>query len=276
MVAVRMNYIPSEFLNPAVPEREASEVGAIRGPAIIRRLPIEAFEVRNGLLSLTTDALPLPLSIKGQASMTFGTETVAAIDYFRRVIEHGDMIDAVVLPQSGDTFPMRSFWIHIEYVGKPLRARSYSKKDDGLFAMRTKAGEKGERVVTKLLRDRFGHRFPEAMCVSPGHFEIRYEGKKIRKPDRRCQVCGLTFEIKKRNRDEHLRVSHSDTRPFESENSPDGWHAFVFPDMKPRFVPNWAIALAIAERRFVAGKDMYDKWADVDSLAPCDPPACNA
>lgn len=270
-----MDYTPDEILHHLnASECTSADADRMTGHSIIRRLPVAGYEKRNGLLLLKTDALPAPLSIACDAAMTFGTETVTALDYFRRVIENGDMIDAVVQPQVDGAFPMATYWIHIQYVGTPDQAGRYSKKDDGLFAMRTKAGEKGERIVTRLLRDKFGHRFQDGTCDSPGYFEIRYVGKKQRKPDRKCLACGLTFEIKKRNRDEHLRVSHSDVRPFASENSVDGWHAFVFPDMKPRFVPNAAIAQAIADGNFIAGEDRYDKWADVDTLTPCDPPHC--
>lgn len=84
--------------------------------------------------------------------------------------------------------------------------------------------------------------------------------------------------MKKRNKDYHFRVSHSDGRPFESGNElgPKDWHAFVFPDMKPRFVPNALIARAIANGQFTAGHDTYDTWADVgDAVTAYTPPRCS-
>lgn len=269
-----MDYVPDELLRRRVAECALGDASKIVHPAIVRRLPVEASEVQNDLLLLRTAYLPFPLSIRCDATMTFGTEATSAAKYFRRVIEPGDMIDALVLPRMEDRIPIELYWIHIQYVGDPLAAGSYSKKDDGLFAMRGKAGEKAERVVTKLLRDKFRHSFPAGMCDSPGYFEIRYEKKKHRKPDRKCLTCGLVIEIKKRNKDGHLRVSHSASRPFASENPLPGWHAFVFPDMRPRFVSNAAIAEAISEGKFEPGEDCYDKWADVDSLTPRDPPYC--
>ncbi len=270
-----MEYTPDQAQRLAQDEKLSSSIENITAPTIIRRLQITAIKKQGDMMFFTVTKSRLPLAIATNAVMTFGTESVTAYEYVRRVLERGDMIDAVVSPRTEDgCFPISMFWIHIRYVGTPLAVGSYSKKDDGLFAMRTKAGEKGERIVTKTLRDQFGHKFPDSLCESPGYFMIYYEHKKQRKPDRRCLACGLTFEIKKRNRDSHLRVSHSNGRPFISENALNGWHAFVFPDMKPRFVPNAAIAEAIAHGKFIAGEDRYDKWADVDSLVPCDPPYC--
>lgn len=274
-----MEYIPEEIRRMGVEEKSPGEATSLSGIAIIRRLPVTKFETIGGELSMTTTMLPLPMTISADRSMLFGTENIAAREYFKRVIENGDMIDAVVIPQTGAAFPLRSFWIRIEYVGTPPPAGTYSKKDDGLFALRAKAGEKAERVVTRHLRDNFGHSFQPGMCDSAGFFEIRYDNKKLRKPDRKCLVCGLTLEIKKRNKDTHFRVSHSAGRTFTSENATGAneWHAFVFPDMKPRFVPNAAIAQAIAQGRFRAGKDQYDAWVDIneDAIVLSDPPHCS-
>jgi hypothetical protein len=194
------------------------------------------------------------------------------------VLETIAMIDAVVRPPADDRIPVDLFWIHIVYVGEPQRAGAFSKKEDGLFAMRAKSGEKAERIVAKQLRDDFGHSFPQAMLATPGYFEIRYDGKKHRKPDRKCLVCGLTFEIKKRNRDRFFRVSHSQHRPFAHENHPTDWHAFVFPDMKPRFMSNAVIANAIASGLFDAGFDKYDSWADIrpEAAFVSAPPSCES
>ncbi|CAH2904349.1 MAG: hypothetical protein PPHEMADM_5339 [uncultured Paraburkholderia sp.] len=139
------------------------------------------------------------------------------------------------------------YWIHIEYVGSLSEAGAFRKKEDGLFAMRTKAGEKAERIVARKLKVDFGHSFSDPMLNSPGFFQIHYADKKDRKPDRICRRCGLTFEVKKRNRDSHYRMSHSVKRPFGSENHPEGWHAFVFRDRSIHFVPNATIAQAIAD-----------------------------
>jgi hypothetical protein len=269
-----MEYTPAEIQRMGIGERLPGEAETLVGPSIIRRLRATEFKAQNGLLFITAEPLRFPLVIACRSLMTFGTESIMALEYFRRVIERDDIIDAVVSSPAHGSIPIQIFWIRIEYVGTPPAAGAFSKKDDGLFAMRAKAGEKAERVVTRLLRDTFGHRYPDGMCDSPGFFEIRYAGKKTRKPDRRCLTCGLTLEIKKRNKDEHFRVSHSAGRPFASENAPAGWHAFVFPDMTPRFLPNTAIAQAIAQGHHRPGSDRYDSWADVDSLVSSDPPYC--
>jgi hypothetical protein len=268
-------YTPEQFQPQVSSEKSPEEAVNLTRPAIIRRLHVDDRHVEGSFLTLKIHELSLPLRIPCDATMTFGTEMTTAAEYFKRVIERGDMIDAIILPSDGTAFPVECYWIHIEYVGDPSQAGIFSRKDDGLFAMRTKAGEKGERIVTKCLRDQFGHSFPESMFRSPGYFEIRYVGKKERKPDRRCLKCGLTFEIKKRNKDEHQRVSHSEARPFESENLLEGWHAFVFSDMTARFLSNSAIARAIREGNSKHGRDQYDEWEDVDALTPCDPPRCS-
>ncbi len=257
-------------------ETTANNMGTLSTPALVRRLQIERFERHDHVLSLFTSHIAQPLFIPFYQTMTFGTETISAIDYFRQVIESGDLIDAVIHPEHDGAFPISIYWIHIQYVGTRQEAGTFSKKDDGLFAMWTKGGEKAERVVARHLRDHFGHSFPDTNYASPGFFEIRYAGKKVREPDMKCVVCGITLEVKKRNRDKHFRVSHSIGRPFSKENSLDDWHAFVFADMKPRFIPNSEIVRAIVEGRFRPGANEYDKWADIDGVKPATPPHCIA
>jgi hypothetical protein len=267
-----MEYVPVEAKQ--IPERRPADIDTLTSPAVIRRLRICSYLQESNVLLLVAESVRLPLAIAKTTVMTFGTESITALDYLRRVLERYDQVDAIVLPQKNGHVPLTMFWVHIEYVGTPLQARSYSKKDDGLFAMRAKSGEKAERIVTRELREKYNHKFAPQMCDSPGFFEIRYAGKKQRKPDRKCLACGLLVEIKKRNKDTHFRVSHSDGRTFESENTAGGWHAFVFPDMKPRFVSNAAIAQAIRDNRHVPGPDQYDSWSDVDGLASAMPPTC--
>ncbi|SKC61871.1 hypothetical protein SAMN05445504_0046 [Burkholderia sp. CF099] len=269
-----MEYTPEEIQDLGIAEASVDDVPILNAPALIRRLRLVNRKSSGGELLMCTPQIALPLRISLDQTMKFGTETTTAGQYFRQVIERGDMIDAVIAPAINDVVPVMMFWIHIEYVGTPSQTGSFSKKDDGLFAMWTKSGEKAERVVARVLHDEFGHTFPAERFESPGFFEIRYEGKKIRKPDMTCLGCSLTFEVKKRNRDNHFRPSHSVGRPFDSENSRDGWHAFVFPDMEPNFLPNAAISQAIADRNFVPGSNQYDSWAQVDHLQPIDPPHC--
>lgn len=269
-----MEHTPEEIQRMQLEERLPCDVQTLAIPAILRRLNVIRARKDGGFLLLYTSQLPDPLVIATSGVLTFGTESITALDYFSRVIEQGDMIDAAVFPLLNGAFPVKSFWIHIEYAGTTENTSTFSQKDDGLFAMRAKSGEKAERVVTRILRDKFGHVFPEGMCDSPGFFEIRYTEKKFRKPDRKCLACALTFEVKKRNKDQHFRVSHSPRRSFLNENSASGWHAFVFPDMSAHFVPNAAIAQAINEGRYTQGQDQYDSWADVDSVESNDPPHC--
>ena len=272
-----MEYTPEEVQRLGLVEKPASQAGMLTGPAIIRRLPLTDRRVINGELQMTTSALPAPMCLAADHPMQFGAETIEAREYFKRVIEKGDLVDAAIYPQENGGFPTISYWIHIDYIGTPSAAGWYSKKDDGLFAMRAKAGEKAERRVTNLLRDEFGHQFPSALHFSPGVFQIYYKGKRQRKPDRICLTCGLTVEVKKRNKDYHYRVSHSSLRPFASENDigPLDWHAFVFPDMSMDFVPNALIAQAIANNQFTPGSDNFDSWADVDgAVSHQEPPSC--
>jgi hypothetical protein len=277
VLRVSMEYTPEAVTAAAIPQVAPTVLNSLTGPALVRRLRLIAFHLDDGWLDLTVDGLDMPLTIRQDHRMVFGGEGISAVDYLKRVLERGDLIDCVAAPMEAGRVPLSLFWIHIMYVGQPRDAGDFSKKEDGLFAMRAKAGEKAERIVAKKLRDGFGHSFPPELLNTPGYFEIRYDSeKKRRKPDRRCLVCGLTFEIKKRNRDQRFRVSHSDGRPFGAENKPDGWHAFVFPDMKPRFMSNRAIIQAISRGLFDPGSDKYDSWADIqqDAVAVSDPPYC--
>ena len=271
-----MEYTPKAVAQAQVAEIRQDDVHGASGRSLVRRLRLTDFVLSDGRLDLVIEGLSLPLSIRANHMMVFGDESISALDYLKRVLERGDMIDAVVSPPADDRIPTELFWIHIVYVGEPGRAGAFSKKEDGHFAMRAKSGEKAERIVAKKLHDDFGHSFPSVMLSTPGYFEIRYDSKRIRKPDRKCTVCGLTFEIKKRNRDKYFRVSHSHQRPFAQENHPDGWHAFVFPDMKPRFMANRVIANAIASGLFDAGSDRYDTWAQIrpEAAVVSDPPVC--
>lgn len=269
-----MNYTPSSIKDRNLTERDLRDAFEISEASLVRSIKISGFKICGEKLQLITNASDRPLSIHTRKTMAFGNEKVNAIDYFRRVLEVGDKIDAVVLPSTDFEAPIASFWIKVVYTGKPKANLKFSKKDDGLFAMRAKSGEKAERIATRFLRDEFGHPFPEALCQSPGFFEIRYEGKQSRSPDRVCPKCGLTLEVKKRNRDQRFRVSHSSRRAFTSENDMEGWHAFVFPDMWPRFVPNYAIMREIESGRFHLGRDRYDSWADLTAIQPQRPPIC--
>ncbi|MBT2326487.1 hypothetical protein J7E62_29670 [Variovorax paradoxus] len=275
-----MNYTPStvyEAYQVAPEERPSADIGSLIRLTVVRQLRVfEKPSIDGDWLLLHVLNLTAPLVIPKLRPMKFGSETITALDYVKRVLEHGDLIDVIAHPAQNGVISIDLFWIHIVYVGDPSRAGAFSRKDDGLFAMRAKAGEKAERIVAKTLRDDHGHSFDDHVFITPGYFEIRYEGKKQRRPDLRCSCCGLTFEVKKRNRDEHFRVSHSSNRTFESENHRSGWHAFVLPDMKPRFLSNAAIAAAIANGNYRPGQDRYDTWADVDGpgVTAMQPPWC--
>lgn len=276
-----MEYTPESVRLMSVQETLPEALVSATDLVLVRRLKLVKFN-RQRLgdfvrLDLLADGLSWPMSIPAGQEMSFGGERIRALEYLKRVLEFGDMVDAVVGPIREGGIPVKMFWIHIEYVGSPKDAGSFSRKEDGLFAMRAKAGEKAERVVAKLLRDDYGHVFTEGMCDTPGFFEIRYDKtKRQRKPDRKCLACGLSFEVKKRNRDEYFRVSHSRSRPFDDENGLKGWHAFVFPDMKVKFVRNIAIAEAVRNGCFTEGSDSYDTWADIDpeAISVSEPPMC--
>lgn len=249
-------------------------------PCLVRELKVLKGECRDGMLLVQVEPGPTLLSIPQGQVMTFQDESITAEVYFNRIIEIGDRIDCVVPGNRpldpAAPLPLEMYWIHIVYEGTRSSGGTFRQKEDGDFALRTKSGEKAERVVARHLRFELGHPFPDALCLSPGVFTIRYAGKRERKPDRVCPACGLPFEVKKRNKDRRFRVSHSPDRPFESENTPDGWHAFVFPDMKPKFVSNAEILQAIRARAFTSGQDKYDSWADLHegSIHVSEPPRC--
>jgi hypothetical protein len=270
-------YTPAAFLN--VPERSLAEACIVRGASLVRGLQVTDRRSADPNLLIQVGETGIALSIPLTFQMTFGTETVSAADYFRRVMERGDLIDAVVHgPANSRTLPTSGYWIQIRFVGNAADGPGFSKKDDGLFALRAKAGEKAERIAARSLAAA-GHTFFGRFAVlqSPGFFEIRYAGKKYREVDRSCSACGLQFEVKKRNRDSHIRVSHSTSRTFWSENDDAGWHAFVMSDMSVRYVSNADIGAALRRGNFTSGSDAYDRWADVH-LAPdqirSTPPAC--
>lgn len=270
-------YTPSQIRETGAFEVEIDRVEDIKAVSIVRRLRIDRASCTDGLFRLHTAQLARPLTIAEQQIMKFGDEQIAAREYFKRVIEQGDLIDAAVEAADGDGFPIRSYWIHIEYVGTAADTAKFSRKDDGDFAMRAKAGEKAERVTARYLRNEYGHIFTDDRYDSPGFFEIWYAGKKVRKPDLRCLRCGFTIEVKKRNNDQKYRISHSDSRPFAEENDPNGWHAFIFPDMSLHFASNSDILLAIAAGRSQPGNNKWDRWEDIDPAAITEhtPPVCS-
>lgn len=257
-----------------VPAPIAKHLGSA---AIVRRLKVLDATFTESLLIITTDYLVL--TIEQDRTMKFGPETITAKNYFQRVIERGDLIDAVVLPRAeGGSHPVEAFWIDVRYVGASPSDGWGTMKEDGQFAMRAKAGEKAERVVTRLLRDTAGHTFEEGACETPGFFEIRSKDKRIRRPDRVCLCCGMTVEVKKRNNDTNFVVSHSERRSFHTENVANGVHAFVFADMQPRFVSNTDIAHALVNGRYSNGQGTHDRWAEIDhdAVRVIEPPRCNA
>jgi len=271
-------YIPASHRNFALPEVAAYDLEAVAGRAAVRGFTVDAMQRTESALILSSNVTPVRLAVERSREMVFGDESVTAENYFRRVIERHDHIDGVVTghPTSSGEMPLEVFWIQIRYVGEPGGAPAFSRKDDGLFAMRTKSGEKAERRVTNTLSGNCSHAFPPELHYCPGFFEIRYAGKKNRLPDRVCLNCGLHFEVKKRNRDWHFRISHSEARPFDTENHPSGWHAFVFPDMSVTFLSNTQILFHLQHGNYTMGRDRYDSWAQLDPQAvkPEAPPLC--
>lgn len=272
-----MEYTPEYIRRAKIEEKLPQDLSTVTEAVLVRKLRVidRSFSDDKRTFFITVDNLCYPLKIAADAMMTFGTESVTSVEYFRRVIERNDLIDVIVEPAQNGLYPITLYWIHINYVGSLSETGKFSKKDDGLFAMRTKAGEKAERIATRHLINEYNHVFHDALHISPGFFEIRYKGKRHRKPDRKCLSCRITFEVKKRNKDRHLRVSHSEARPFSSENTVDGWHVFVFPDMKPRYLANSTINDAISQGRYKQGRDRYDSWVDVDHLQPTTPIKCS-
>jgi len=271
-------YTPKAIRQRSLKDVPAPIAKYLQSPSIVRRLKVlDAAFTPDGFLRIKTDYLVL--SVEQNRTMRFGPETITAKAYFERVIERGDLIDAVVLPHVEDgSHPIEAFWIDVRYVGASPSDGWGTMKEDGQFAMRAKAGEKAERVVTRLLRDTAGHTFDEGACETPGFFQIRSKDKRIRRPDRVCLCCGMTVEVKKRNNDTNFVVSHSDRRSFHTENAANGVHAFVFTDMQPRFVSNADIARALVNGRYTNGQGTHDRWAEIDqdAVRVIEPPRCNA
>ncbi|RXF63496.1 hypothetical protein BKM77_18335 [Pseudomonas syringae] len=267
-----MDYTPSRYSQTK--ESPQKDILSLTSTTLVRNLKITNFKTNQNWLFLYFEGCSIPLSIPTNHTMTFGTETISAFDYLKRVLEKGDHIDVIVNCAYKDSIKIELFWIHIVYIGQPADAGNFSQKEDGLFALRAKAGEKAERVAAKTLVAK-GHSFHASALETPGHFTIIYDkSKKIRRPDLTCRTCNITFEVKKRNRDRHFRVSHSEGRKFSSENTNSGWHVFVFPDMTPHFLSNTTIAQAIESGQFTPGKDRYDSWADIHGASEMTPPQC--
>jgi hypothetical protein len=228
----------------------------------------------QGLLEFEFEGLSSPILADPNTVMYFAEEYVTIENYLRRVVERNDYLDLIVEPNR--TPQVTYLWVHIAYMEARPAKLKFSEKDAGLFCMRTKSGEKAERRVARDLTNTYGHQYPSELREGPGVFQIVYTGKKKRKPDRVCSVCGLQFEVKKRNRDTRFRISHSQGRLFQQENSPDGWHAFVFPDMSIHYLSNRTIIKLIDEGHYVAGHDRYDAWADLDpsNIIEEPPPQC--
>ncbi|HEY9285347.1 MAG TPA: hypothetical protein VIP46_17980 [Pyrinomonadaceae bacterium] len=272
-----MPYIPVQFKGQQIKEGQLSDnMNAVNCFSLVRKAKLIRYVVdkRASQILLYFAGRTSPFVIDLGQQMRFGDESISAYEYCKRALEVGDLLDFIIQPNS--ITQVLIYWFHVRHLGSESEAGKYSKKEEGLFAFKTKSGEKAERLVTRLLRDKYGHQFSPELLDNPGVFTIYYKGKKTRKPDRVCSVCNLNFEVKKRNRDRHYRVSHSEARPFASENSADGWHAFVFPDMSVHFVPNAKIISAIQANIFTPGRDGYDSWATLDRSFIKDetPPVC--
>lgn len=138
-----MNYTPKAVLARRFEEMDISRIDdPRRQPGIFRRLSVISHEKAGGKLWIKTELSPLFLAIPCESGMTFGHETVTAETYADRVLEPGDLIDAALLAPSDGVIPVAQYWIHIVYQSQRMRPPRPSEKEDGLFAMRTKAGEK--------------------------------------------------------------------------------------------------------------------------------------
>lgn len=271
-----MKYTPEKYAG--LPDVTFEDIGSSKlfPKWVLRGFRVsELSRIKGDELWLTSDSGTSSLVIPSKTEMRFGSETVSAIEYSKRVLERGDFIDAIINKQANDILNAEAYWIQIRYRDQPDPRMKFRRKDDGLFAMRAKAGEKAERIVASKLMTQSQHTFASTRTESPGFFEITYANKKVRKPDLICQSCGLRFEVKKRNRDFNFRISHSRDRPFSGENNADDWHAFVFPDNTVRFVKNREIILVIQSGRAIEGSDRYDTWADVNEVKSEAPPLCN-
>lgn len=173
---------------------------------------------------------------------------------YSRCLEPGDLLDVALEILPGPKVIPLMFWLTVHYEGTVHPSSLYAKKHDGLFAYRTKAGEKAERLVAALLRDH-GHPVHARYETIPRVFIISPQNKRKRKTDLTCPMCGLRVEVKKRNFDCRIRPSHSETRPFWDENRDQDYHAFVFWDNTVHFFKNSDIAEAIRQGKGVPGRE---------------------
>lgn len=258
-------------LDVELPET-AGPLAALRNSTgTIRRQTITRITPGDRWLELELAEHDRPVKIGARRPLRLGDWTITATEYAHRALDPGDLIDLAV-----DTGKIIALWVSIDRIGGPVPSRSFSLKDDHLFALRARSGEKAERRV----RDHLvaaGHAIRLSPDAEPGPFVLRSAGKGHRSADLACTRCGMTVEVKKRNHDRRLRVSHSTARPFTDEHKPaDGYHAFVWPDFTIELVANATIIDLIARRQTTAGHDRHDRWTDLPADTPTleRPPAC--
>lgn len=271
-------YVPSAFKATNLQVGQPSDlIRPVSQTTVVRRVKLLNIKGKAGrLYKLEFDDVPSAVPVNPKSVMEFGGESVTIEEYIWRAVEKNDLLDLILEPNKSPQ--ATHLWVHIDYLEERPDDSDFSEKDAGLFGMRTKAGEKAERLVARELVATYGHRYPSSRLEGAGVFQITYTGKKKRKPDLVCTACQLHVEAKKRNRDRRYRISHSDGRPFQRENKPDGWHAFVFPDRTIHYVPNKAIITLLRQGYYTAGRDRHDAWADLDSnkVQEVPPPHCNS
>jgi len=128
-----MSYVPSSHAKLSLPEIVPEDLPPLSETSIVRLLPVRYAALRDGFFFLGPDRDNL-VRVDSDRRMTFGGETV-------RPTPEGPLVEIC--------------WIRIEYVGERLEDGKFSLKEDGLFALRAKAGEKAERRAAQVLAGYF-------------------------------------------------------------------------------------------------------------------------
>jgi hypothetical protein len=153
---------------------------------------------------------------------------------YANALEEGCIVDILLRRQSTD-YQGLLFWFTVQYKNEHLRSsygqtREMTLKPDALFAYRLGHSQKAVRFVVRRLLT-LGHLIPSEILTEK-IVTIDYARGRDRayRPDIHCIRCSRRFEVKSRTDDFYYRFSHSDRRPFWSENAPEDYNILVFPD----------------------------------------------
>jgi len=218
------------------------------------------------------------LSALGHMVLDRGLEPEATRTYVDIRISIGDIVDFAVHDED-----ISALWLHVYYAHAERRS-AYAQdlrmqKSDALFAARTSPGRRAEHHISESVLRPAGHvtqalHRPEKDGTFRFVIDYAVTDRRHETSDLQCELCHRVFEVKTRLRDRHRRVSHSRSRPFETENRPNNYHVFFYRHWhKYEVLSNRDIDAFIRDRQVSYGHAEVDAWADVGDLGGRKPPA---